>query len=148
MYHGSRGDFNVFSNENENKLSWTEGGLGFYFTSNYNSALGYGRKVISAFINSRAIKKSNETEHAFVNENDLYKLRKSGFDSIYFNGEFTNTSGKRTFKDDELVVFEPNQIKLADGTNTTFDKDNNDIRYNKGGITQSSTPDYLKFLIG
>lgn len=133
MYHGSRGDFNVFSNENENKLSWTEGGLGFYFTSNYNSALGYGRKVISAFINSRAIKKSNETEHAFVNENDLYKLRKSGFDSIYFNGEFTNTSGKRTFKDDELVVFEPTQIKLADGTNTKFDANNPDIRYEGGG---------------
>jgi hypothetical protein len=46
------------------------------------------------------------------------------------------------------IVFEPNQIKLADGTNTTFDKDNNDIRYNKGGITESNTPDYLKFLIG
>jgi len=49
---------------------------------------------------------------------------------------------------DELVVFKSNQIKLADGTNTTFDKDNNDIRYNKGGITKSDTPDYLKFLIG
>ena len=133
MYHGSRGDFNIFSNENENKLSWTEGGLGFYFTSNYNSALGYGRRVISTFINSRAIKKSNETEHAFVNENNLYKLRKSGFDSIYFDGEFTNTRGQRSFKDDELVVFNPNQIKLADGTNTTFDSDNDDIRFAEGG---------------
>jgi hypothetical protein len=34
---------------------------------------------------------------------------------------------------DEIVVFEPNQIKLADGTNTTFDLENNDIRYEKGG---------------
>lgn len=30
-------------------------------------------------------------------------------------------------------VFEPTQIKLADGTNTTFDSNNPDIRYNNGG---------------
>ena len=31
------------------------------------------------------------------------------------------------------VVFEPNQIKLADGTNTTFDSNNPDIRFKTGG---------------
>ena len=31
------------------------------------------------------------------------------------------------------VVFEPNQIKLADGTNTTFDETNPDIRFDDGG---------------
>jgi len=31
------------------------------------------------------------------------------------------------------IVFEPSQIKLADGTNTTFDADNPDIRYDDGG---------------
>ena len=34
---------------------------------------------------------------------------------------------------DELVVFNTNQIKLADGSNTTFDDGNPDIRFNKGG---------------
>jgi len=34
---------------------------------------------------------------------------------------------------DELVVFNSNQIKLADGTNTTFDSNNPDIRYKQGG---------------
>jgi hypothetical protein len=34
---------------------------------------------------------------------------------------------------DELVVFKPTQIKLSDGTNTTFDSNNPDIRYAKGG---------------
>ena len=48
----------------------------------------------------------------------------------------------------QYIVFEPNQIKLADGTNTAFDKDNNDIRFDKGGIADSGTPNYLKFLIG
>ena len=33
----------------------------------------------------------------------------------------------------EFVCFYPNQIKLADGSNTTFDGSNEDIRYKKGG---------------
>jgi hypothetical protein len=39
---------------------------------------------------------------------------------------------------DELVVFEPNQIKLADGSNKTFDSNNPDIRYSSGGRISSS----------
>jgi len=34
---------------------------------------------------------------------------------------------------DEVVVFKPTQIKLADGTNTTFNADNPDIRFEDGG---------------
>jgi hypothetical protein len=133
MYHGSRGDFNIFSNDNPNKLTWTEGGLGFYFTSYSNSASDYGKRIIGAFINSRNIKKSDESEHAFVTIKQLEKLKEQEYDSIYFDGQFTKTNGQRGWKDDELVVFEPNQIKLADGTNTTFDSNNNDIRYEQGG---------------
>lgn len=40
-----------------------------------------------------------------------------------YGDEFSKTYG----------VFKSNQIKLADGTNTTFDKKNDDIRYEKGG---------------
>jgi hypothetical protein len=133
MYHGSRGEFNIFSNENPNKLTWTENGLGFYFTSYSSTASAYGDRIISAFINSRKIKKSDESEHAFVTNNKLQKLKEEEFDSIYFDGQFTKTNGQRGWTTDELVVFEPNQIKLADGTNTTFDNNNPDIRYNMGG---------------
>lgn len=35
------------------------------------------------------------------------------------------------------AVFEPNQIKLADGSNTTFDSSNADIRYEIGGATKA-----------
>lgn len=34
---------------------------------------------------------------------------------------------------DEIIAFESNQIKLADGTNTTFDSNNSDIRFDDGG---------------
>ena len=32
-----------------------------------------------------------------------------------------------------MFPYNENQIKLADGTNTTFDSNNNDIRFDKGG---------------
>jgi hypothetical protein len=37
---------------------------------------------------------------------------------------------------DELVVFSPNQIKLADGSNTTFDSSNPDILFAEGGLIE------------
>jgi len=49
---------------------------------------------------------------------------------------------------DTYVAFEPNQIKLADGTNTEFDSSNYDIRFEQGGETKSNTPDYLKMFLG
>ena len=36
-----------------------------------------------------------------------------------------------------FIAFQPNQIKLADGTNTTFDGNNPDIRFDKGGEVNS-----------
>jgi hypothetical protein len=36
--------------------------------------------------------------------------------------------------DEDYIAYEPNQIKLADGTNTTFDGSNPDIRFSDGGL--------------
>jgi hypothetical protein len=38
---------------------------------------------------------------------------------------------------DTFVAFNSNQIKLADGSNTTFDGNNPDIRFDKGGETNT-----------
>jgi hypothetical protein len=38
---------------------------------------------------------------------------------------------------DSWIAFNPNQIKLADGRNTTFDSKNTDIRFNNGGNTKN-----------
>jgi hypothetical protein len=51
-------------------------------------------------------------------------IRESGYDSIV-----------QSMDGDEIVVFKPEQIKLADGSNTTFDSNNPDIRYKGGGRT-------------
>ncbi len=50
----------------------------------------------------------------------------------------------REFEHEQYIVFEPNQIKLADGTNTTFDGSNTDIRYADGGSIDKNCIDYIK----
>jgi hypothetical protein len=47
--------------------------------------------------------------------------------------------------DDDYIVFEPEQIKLADGTNTTFDGNNPDIRFDGGGLTKNHNSMVIKF---
>ena len=66
------------------------------------------------------------------------------FDSLNFkNNDGVYIQVKRLTFDEKsykhFVAFEPNQIKLADGTNTTFDANNPDIRYKEGGATKAFT---------
>jgi len=65
----------------------------------------------------------------------------NGFDGVIVNRFNTYEVEDANHKNEllafhEVVVFEPNQIKLADGTNTTFDGSNPDIRFAKGGIIE------------
>jgi hypothetical protein len=66
---------------------------------------------------------------------DIYE--NMGYDGIFMNVyDIFNVKEKRKMKIDRNVIhyisFFPNQIKLAKG-NTTFDSNNPDIRYSKGG---------------
>ena len=66
----------------------------------------------------------NKSENVKIRK---YLLQKNG-NQIGF--EYNN---KYEGKGKSFIVLEPNQIKLADGTNTTFDANNPDIRYKNGG---------------
>jgi GNAT superfamily N-acetyltransferase len=61
----------------------------------------------------------------FLTENEDFQdyIKNKGYDSfvVYEDG------------DKNIAVFNPNQIKLADGSNTTFDGNNPDIRFDGGG---------------
>ena len=59
-----------------------------------------------------------------VNEEPLNFLIKKGYDGIIIDSDNNSNS---------YIVFESNQIKLADGSNTTFDGSNPDIRFKNGG---------------
>jgi len=60
-------------------------------------------------------------------------IKSKGYDSfiVYENGV------------KNVAVFEPNQIKLADGTNTTFNSESNNIRYAEGGKTKMDRYEHL-----
>jgi hypothetical protein len=56
-------------------------------------------------------------------------LINSGYTAVLFFEKRPSTFGEV----EQYAVFNSNQIKLADGTNTTFDSNNPDIRYEMGG---------------
>jgi hypothetical protein len=55
-------------------------------------------------------------------------------DGVYFNNINDNWFDDEGEPQNVYYSINPNQIKLADGTNTTFDGDNPDIRFAKGGV--------------
>lgn len=139
VYHGTNNEFNIF-----NKSTRGAFGKGFYFTQNLKEAKGYGEKIIKVFINIKNPANTKQVQDVLLNiEDRLYledtllskkiteRLLILKCDGVLF--EYQN-------KDKFVVCFNPNQIKLADGTNTTFDENNDDIRFNDGGVAISKTP--------
>ena len=156
VYHGSNKKFNVFKNSEDGSF-----GKGIYFHADKNIANGYTDKydtnstIYNVFLN---IKKpyiffekidglGNPTFYEkFLKDEDLRWSSKSDFYATKnllenYDGAFYSRFEKLSEKYKktnlpklEYVVYFPNQIKLADGSNTTFDAANPDIRYADGGF--------------
>jgi hypothetical protein len=152
VYHGTDEEFTVFELKGLSD--------GFFFTKNiedeefsqkgwlksvgltYNQAIekGYDLKYekakpyflkIKQFFTKSNVKKSSWSTPYFENVVIEFAKRNKQNDGVEFLREIDNKQ--------IIVAFNPNQIKLADGTNTTFDGSNPDIRYLDGG----SIPDLL-----
>lgn len=152
VYHGTKNEFYEFDT-NKQLIGWL--GKGFYFSKNKSEAKDYGKRLLKCFLNIK---------NPFVIKGDIVNDDGTVTWGIGREGEIAKKYGSvnpndisttlKEFKNDGIIegdmlsCFYSNQIKLADGTNTTFDKNNKDIRFEKGGIADSGTPDYLKFLIG
>jgi 8-oxo-dGTP pyrophosphatase MutT (NUDIX family) len=129
VYHGTQGDFNVFDKKYIKKGSY---GFGFYFTPSLKYAE-YQGKVLSCFLNMRNPEKKQFSEYTYGKKiNNKY------------DGQIISNELGISFDLSELVVLNSNQIKLADGTNTTFDAENNDIRYSDGGEISKKIDEELK----
>jgi hypothetical protein len=112
VYHGTDIIFNEFL---KNKRIEGRLGKGFYFTSSKDEANAYGKEILQCFL------KIDE----LYNGRTMKTIGKGN----YFGIEYTLTvNGGKIF-----MVDNPKQIKLADGSNTTFDGSNPDIRYANGG---------------
>ena len=68
---------------------------------------------------------------------EILEYIKNKYDCIFFEPTTEFESNLKDYKN--YVIFKPNQIKLANGTNTTFDGNNPDIRYADGGDVDNKT---------
>jgi hypothetical protein len=152
-YHGSDMDFNVFDLK-ESRFNY------LYFAVNREYAEKFG-KVKSYFINARKIKdvthiglkkitrdkfnkllgfkidppfydkKDEFWQHLRFSEQMNNLLRWNKYDGVKYIEDFKED--KSNIETEAFAILNPRKIKLADGTNTTFDGNNPDIRFKKGG---------------
>jgi hypothetical protein len=142
VYHGTNSEFNIFDT-NSNKGS--DFGSGAYFGNKKTISEMYGERIIGTFLNLRKplILKDRSLINVIFDEfidykntisNKYFTLKdyiiKNGSDGIVI---YNPIMGEET-DDTWFVCYEPNQIKLADGSNTTFDGNNPDIRFKEGGL--------------
>ena len=140
VYHWSKSDFHIFEYRGYSQ--------GFFFTTDKNDEVSYrGSYLITAFLNIRTLSQLSNIpkkkfsvpmfENQYIEESQKDKQYQSQktWDGTIFKG-YPNSDGIKFIRDDGkefIVAFEPNQIKLADGSNTTFDGSNPDIRFENGG---------------
>lgn len=113
-------DFTKFSRVNARVTQEFDG---FFFAPEYDEFHEYGDRTIVAFLNIRkpASREDYNIDSTQTNagREERLRLQSEGFDGVIreYDGAI-----------DEYVAFYPNQIKLAEG-NTTFDPDNDDVRF-------------------
>jgi GNAT superfamily N-acetyltransferase len=141
VYHGTTSDlFYVFDLTYFGKTDKGFFGEGFYFTQSKGTAETYA-----------SISEWDKINSSFNEKGRVLSCFLKLFTPIIVTTkmDFINASGKREIREGydgkiiipntlhspntEFIAFESNQIKLADGTNTTFDGNNPDIRFAKGG---------------
>lgn len=152
VYHGSPSVFSVF------KPSMKEGTHGekdqiegIYFTDSIDAANWYSleennpKYLKAVFLNIKKMfsaedyKKLKQLTKTNVSGDISEKLKSQGYDGLFVKDGFYTMGLSKLY-----LCFYPNQIKLADGTNTTFDENNPDIRFKKGGSVPQS---YIYFVI-
>ena len=147
-YHGNSNiNFNVFVN---GELSIRgKNAKGWYFTrykniaKNFSGTNGFVKEVFLKIMNFKIAK--SYIEIGTINKEYVKNAVDSGYDGAYFMPDKKSLEiGWLELYNEEFVAFEPNQIKLADGSNTTFDSNNPDIRFDEGGKLADNIFDYFK----
>ncbi len=154
VYHGTNSDFTKFNLEKVgSNVDYGMWGSGFYFSPLKSFSKYYGSKILKLFLNIRNpfvrnpnLQGSNAQFKSVYSKEASLNLRNEIL-SYNYDGVIQYESGQKNLLT-QIVAFQPNQIKLADGKNTTFDSGNKDIRFDNGGVTEISTPDYLKMFLG
>ena len=152
VWRGESKDFNVFEYKklgSSLKTAWRN--AGFYFSPTKSGAEQYmffmGSRILKQFFLNIKNQYTLDSQEFFgvMDWGSLptqkFKTNKSATDfaikriseikSENYDGAFVTVLENNNVV--EIIAFEPNQIKLADGSNTKFDAGNPDIRYADGG---------------
>ena len=152
VYHGTAAkDVEVFK-KGENFRS----GGGIYFTNSIESAKTYDRDptIYAAFLNVKNPRIENANNRKWVDVIggkaiwDIVKESKSNNYNGVIIKNIVDSGGFSQFllpPQDNYIAFKPNQIKLADGSNKTFDPDASSIRKQKKKKPKSKIKDAFEY---
>lgn len=140
VYHGTMYDFNSFNDRYKAHYFAVDKKYSSFVVTEYRGGLKEYERIIPCFLNVRKLQKVKfpiEKNNVALYLNDHKFLKEIdggifGFDDID-DEKIDKIKGIDTRV---YVVFNPNQIKLADGTNKTFDPNSNDIRFESGGFIE------------
>ena len=126
VYHGSDMDFNVFKKGRNNPYAEKQG---YFFAYNKKYSASFNSKYIKDYFLNLRIRGRYDDDDVLIPSNA---------DGLIIEGL-------------QIEIFDNKNIKLADGTNTTFDSNNADIRFDGGGETNKNmiikfTPKIIDYL--
>lgn len=162
VYHGTNSpEFSSFDPKLVGKGAGDWSGKGYYFTPDDLDALGYGERVIPAYvkIDRPFIKYLSDYNWRAPDDFSEY-LKKQGYDGVIVRvrdiDDVTGEVAEDWIK--EIVAFSPNQIKSATGNRGTFDpaddriafsrRDNDLFRGNYGAPQRNVAESLLKDTTG
>ncbi len=164
VWHGTKSDIHIFDESNASQVSGRF--EGFHFGSYKQAEMRNKQNIIPVFLNikqlkrtkdeggwSRKIVNSKKHESGLIYLNRFESIPLSEYEAAKERGikvdvksldKMNDVEFRKNFPsaEDSYVVFNSTQIKLADGSNTTFDANNPDIRFAAGGslITDNRLP--------
>jgi hypothetical protein len=162
VYHGTNAQFWKFD-KSKGKGNLKQKSINF--SSDKRVSENYGTRIIQCFLNLRnpLIKNYNGENYHTINFYARYENRINDIPDFIVNNAqsekkydgviFFNIQDSKSAYDKYSVpiannyyAFNNKQIKLADGSNTTFDGNNPDIRFDEGGSASFQVP-FLPILI-
>ncbi len=137
MYHGTKGDINAFDPDRMGQSDFGASGRGFYFSQHPDVANLYAQfskgegapNILPVYLSARNPLQLGALPPRDLNESVLLtqRAREAGHDAIIMRNPRDNTI-------DEIVAFDPKQIKSAIGNRGTYDPNDPDIRKARGGL--------------
>ncbi len=119
--------------------------FGFFFTDDKDYAEMFGKAHVPYYLSIQnpyvitqakwdAIRDAHAKDSVWF-ENWRNQLMSKGHDGLIVKFSFISFAGSQIRNPEIYAVFESNQVKIADGSNTTFAADSPDVRYEDGGVT-------------